>query len=116
MMRDIPESIPSFARSPVTCAAGEIANLNNGVVLATRPTGSGKSSTMAAIPDRISETQAHHIITIKDPVAFMHDQTRQSRYHATVVTSELGALQPFICLSVSDFATSKRTPHFLQRP
>ena len=116
VMRVIPKSIPSFVDLKLPPQLGAIANLRNGIVLVTGPTGSGKSSTMAAIPDRISETQAHHIITIKDPVAFMHDQTRQSRYPATVVTSELGALQPFIRLSVSDFATSKRTPHFLQRP
>jgi len=47
-------------------------NLRNGVVLVTGPTGSGKSSTIAAILDRINETQAYHIITIEDPVEFMH--------------------------------------------
>src|SRR5207247_6170889 len=55
---------------------GEIANLRNGIVLVTGPTGSGKSSTMAAILDRINETQAYHIITIEDPIEFMHRHKR----------------------------------------
>jgi twitching motility protein PilT len=45
-------------------------------VLITGPTGSGKSSTMAAVLDRINETKAYHIITIEDPVEFMHRHKR----------------------------------------
>jgi twitching motility protein PilT len=45
-------------------------------VLVTGPTGSGKSSTMAAILDRINETHAYHIITIEDPVEFLHSHKR----------------------------------------
>ena len=72
VMRVIPKSIPSFAELKLPAQLAEIANLRNGVVLITGPTGSGKSSTMAAILDRINETQAYHIITIEDPVEFMH--------------------------------------------
>jgi twitching motility protein PilT len=54
----------------------DIANLKNGIVLITGPTGSGKSSTMAAVLDRINETKAYHIITIEDPVEFMHRHKR----------------------------------------
>ena len=49
-----------------------IADIKNGIVLVTGPTGSGKSSTLAAILDRINETKAYHILTIEDPVEFMH--------------------------------------------
>jgi len=76
VMRVIPKSIPSFADLKLPPQLGDIANLRNGIVLVTGPTGSGKSSTMAAILDRINETQAYHIITIEDPVEFMHRHKR----------------------------------------
>jgi len=76
VMRVIPKSIPSFADLKLPPQLGEIANLRNGIVLVTGPTGSGKSSTMAAILDRINETQAYHIITIEDPIEFMHRHKR----------------------------------------
>jgi twitching motility protein PilT len=50
----------------------EIAELRNGIVLVTGPTGSGKSSTLAAILDHINETHAYHILTIEDPIEFTH--------------------------------------------
>jgi len=76
VMRVIPKSIPSFAELKLPAQLAEIAILRNGIVLVTGPTGSGKSSTMAAILDRINETQAYHIITIEDPVEFMHRHKR----------------------------------------
>lgn len=76
VMRVIPKSIPSFADLKLPPQLAEIANLRNGIVLVTGPTGSGKSSTMAAILDRINETQAYHIITIEDPIEFMHRHKR----------------------------------------
>src|SRR5213078_2630318 len=50
----------------------EIVELKNGVVLVTGPTGSGKSSTLAAIIDLINETKYYHIVTIEDPIEFLH--------------------------------------------
>jgi twitching motility protein PilT len=76
VMRVIPKSIPSFAELKLPEQLGDIANLKNGIVLITGPTGSGKSSTMAAVLDRINETKAYHIITIEDPVEFMHRHKR----------------------------------------
>jgi twitching motility protein PilT len=76
VMRVIPKSIPSFADLKLPPQLGEIDNLRNGIVLVTGPTGSGKSSTMAAILDRINETHAYHIITIEDPIEFMHRHKR----------------------------------------
>ena len=72
VMRAIPRGIPSFDELKLPSQLAEIASLKSGMVLVTGPTGSGKSSTMAAILDRINETQAYHIITIEDPVEFMH--------------------------------------------
>jgi len=54
----------------------EIADLQNGIVLVTGPTGSGKSSTLAAVLDRINESHAYHILTIEDPIEFMHRHKR----------------------------------------
>jgi twitching motility protein PilT len=76
VMRVIPQSIPSFAELKLPQELAEIANLKNGIVLITGPTGSGKSSTMAAVLDRVNETKAYHIITIEDPVEFLHRHKR----------------------------------------
>jgi twitching motility protein PilT len=75
-MRVIPKGIPSFDDLKLPPQLAEIAGLRNGIVLVTGPTGSGKSSSMAAILDRINETQAYHIITIEDPVEFLHIHKR----------------------------------------
>ena len=76
VMRVIPQNIPTFAELKLPEQLAEIANLKNGIVLITGPTGSGKSSTMAAVLDRINDTKAYHIITIEDPVEFMHRHKR----------------------------------------
>jgi twitching motility protein PilT len=76
VMRVIPKSIPTFTELNLPEQLADIANLKNGIVLITGPTGSGKSSTMAAVLDRINETKAYHIITIEDPVEFMHRHKR----------------------------------------
>ena len=72
VMRVIPKSIPSFDELKLPQELARIADIKNGIVLVTGPTGSGKSSTLAAILDRINETKAYHILTIEDPVEFMH--------------------------------------------
>jgi twitching motility protein PilT len=75
-MRVIPKSIPSFTDLKLAEELARIVELKNGIVLVTGPTGSGKSSTLAAILDRINETKAYHILTIEDPVEFMHRHKR----------------------------------------
>jgi twitching motility protein PilT len=72
VMRVIPQVIPTLADLNLPPHLAEIADLQNGVVLVTGPTGSGKSSTLAALLDRINETHAYHILTIEDPIEFMH--------------------------------------------
>src|ERR1700682_3606733 len=76
VMRVIPKSIPSFDELKLPAELGHIASIKNGIVRVTGPTGSGKSSTLAAILDRINETKAYHILTIEDPVEFMHRHKR----------------------------------------
>jgi len=72
VMRVIPQNIPTLADLNLPPQLAEIADLKNGIVLVTGPTGSGKSSTLAAVLDRINETHSYHILTIEDPIEFMH--------------------------------------------
>jgi twitching motility protein PilT len=72
VMRVIPQTIPRFEDLNLPPQIAEIADLRNGIVLVTGPTGSGKSSTLAAVIDHINETHAYHILTIEDPIEFMH--------------------------------------------
>jgi twitching motility protein PilT len=72
VMRVIPGKIPSFTELNLPAELEKIVALRNGVVLVTGPTGSGKSSTLAAVIDRINQEQSYHILTIEDPVEFLH--------------------------------------------
>ena len=76
VMRVIANKIPSLADLNLPPRLKEIAALKNGIVLVTGPTGSGKSSTLAAIIDLINETRAEHILTIEDPIEFLHQHKR----------------------------------------
>ena len=72
VMRVIPQIIPDFESLSLPPQLGEIVELRNGIVLVTGPTGSGKSSTLAAIINKINESRAYHILTIEDPIEFLH--------------------------------------------
>src|SRR4051794_14574407 len=73
VMRVIAASIPTLADLRLPFAVAETATLKNGIVLVTGPTGSGKSTTLAAVIDQINETRAEHILTIEDPIEFLHN-------------------------------------------
>ena len=72
VMRVIPTDIPSLASLVLPTQLSEIAELRNGLVLITGPTGSGKSSTLAAIIDIINETKHYHVVAIEDPIEYLH--------------------------------------------
>src|SRR3984957_1372815 len=72
VMRVIPDKIPNFEELNLPKSLEEIVDIRNGIVLVTGPTGSGKSSTLAAILDRMNEQKAFHILTIEDPIEFLH--------------------------------------------
>jgi twitching motility protein PilT len=72
VMRVIPDKVPSFEELNLPAHLGEICGLRNGIVLVTGPTGSGKSSTLAAIIDKMNTDKAIHILTIEDPIEFLH--------------------------------------------
>ncbi len=72
VMRVIPSKVPSFDELNLPEELKAISTIRNGIVLVTGPTGSGKSSTLAAVIDRINQEQAYHILTIEDPIEFLH--------------------------------------------
>jgi twitching motility protein PilT len=72
VMRVIPPRPPQWADFNLPEQLREIAELKTGLVLVTGPTGSGKSSTLAAVIDLINETKYYHVITIEDPIEFLH--------------------------------------------
>jgi twitching motility protein PilT len=72
VMRVIPGKVPDFEALSLPLELGKIVGLRNGIVLVTGPTGSGKSSTLAAIIDKINKDQFYHVLTIEDPIEFLH--------------------------------------------
>ena len=95
VMRVIASRIPTLGELKLPASLIEIASLKNGIVLVTGPTGSGKSTTLAAIIDLINETRADHILTIEDPIEFLHHHKK-----ATVHQRELHSDTPTFSLSL----------------
>ena len=73
VMRVIPTKPPDWQELNLPEAVMNVAQLKNGLVLVTGPTGSGKSTTLAAIIDLINATKKYHIVTIEDPIEFIHE-------------------------------------------
>ena len=72
VLRMIPENIPSFEELNLPEVMREFCMLSKGLVVVTGPTGSGKSTTLAAMVDYINRNRNEHIITIEDPIEFVH--------------------------------------------
>ncbi|HEV7237699.1 MAG TPA: PilT/PilU family type 4a pilus ATPase [Thermoanaerobaculia bacterium] len=86
VLRVIPEGVPSLESLKMPKELWNIPGLKNGIVLVTGPTGSGKSTTLAALINEINHNHAYHIITIEDPVEYMHRHVK-----STVNQREVGA-------------------------
>ncbi|HEX9912849.1 MAG TPA: PilT/PilU family type 4a pilus ATPase, partial [candidate division Zixibacteria bacterium] len=71
-LRMIPHHIPSFEELGLPKVITEFANMPRGLVLITGPTGMGKSTTLAALIDKINKERHCHIITIEDPIEYLH--------------------------------------------
>lgn len=95
VMRVIPSTVPNFDTFNLPAHLREICGLKNGVVLVTGPTGSGKSSTLAAILDKINEERAYHIVTIEDPIEFLYTHKK-----ATIHQRELHSDTPSFALAL----------------
>jgi len=72
VFRMIPHKIPDINSLGLPPAVANLIKLPRGLILVTGPTGSGKSTTMAAMVDRINSDRAEHIITVEDPIEFLH--------------------------------------------
>jgi twitching motility protein PilT len=86
VLRVIPEGIPTLDKLGMPAELHNVGKLKNGIVLVTGPTGSGKSTTLAAIINQINHEQAYHIITVEDPVEYMHRHVK-----STVNQREIGS-------------------------
>jgi len=95
VMRVIPNNIPGFEQLSLPSQLEEIVHLRNGIVLVTGPTGSGKSSTLAAVIDKMNTDKAFHILTIEDPIEFLHRHKK-----ATIHQRELHSDTPTFALAL----------------
>src|SRR5213593_768032 len=95
VMRVIPPRPPTFEDFDLPNQLREIVELKNGIVLVTGPTGSGKSSTLAAIIGLINETKYYHIVTIEDPIEFLH-----THENSTIHQRELHSDTPNFALAL----------------
>ncbi|HMQ03372.1 MAG TPA: PilT/PilU family type 4a pilus ATPase [Pyrinomonadaceae bacterium] len=96
VMRVIPTKPPNWQELDLPVGVVSAAELKNGLVLVTGPTGSGKSTTLAAVIDLINSTKRYHVVTIEDPIEFIHDHK-----HGTIHQRELHSDTP-------DFASALR--------
>jgi twitching motility protein PilT len=75
-LRVIPKRIPTITELGLPSVLSNFARMHQGLVLVTGPTGSGKSTTLAAMIDQINRERACHIITIEDPIEYLHEHKR----------------------------------------
>ena len=87
VMRVIPTTLPSFASLRLPAQLSEVAQVRNGIVLVTGGSGAGKSSTLAALLDRINSEHCYHILTVEDPIEFLHNH-KKSTVHQREVHSD----------------------------
>ena len=72
VLRVIANTVPTVEQLGIPVQLNDVSNERNGIVLVTGPTGSGKSTTLAAIINKINREKAIHIITIEDPIEYLH--------------------------------------------
>ena len=87
VMRVIPTEIPDFASLRLPQSLSDITKLRDGIVLVTGPAGSGKSSTLAVLLDAINREKNYHIITVEDPIEFLHNH-KSSTIHQRELHSD----------------------------
>lgn len=95
-IRILNDEIPSFESLKLPSAIQRLSNEPRGLILVTGPTGSGKSTTLAAIIDYINSTRKSHILTIEDPIEYMHNHKKSIVHQREIgddVESFSGALR-----------------------
>jgi twitching motility protein PilT len=85
VFRQIPDKIVTAEQLNLPKAVADLAHLRSGLVLVTGPTGSGKSTTLAAVLNLINRSYSKHIITIEDPIEFVHDNDK-----SVIIQREVG--------------------------
>jgi twitching motility protein PilT len=95
-IRRIPHEVPSLADLGLPAVCRSLAERPRGLVLVTGPTGSGKTTTLAAMLDHVNATRAGHIVTMEDPIEYVHGDKR-----CCVTQREIGSDTP-------DFASALR--------
>jgi len=96
VMRVIPTEIPNISSLGLPSQLSAVAELRDGIVLVTGPRASGKSSTLAALLNGINEQRSCHIITVEDPIEFLHNHKR-----ATIHQRELHSDTPSFALGLN---------------
>jgi twitching motility protein PilT len=95
VLRVIPMAVPTLKDLCLPGELDKIADLRNGLVLVTGPTGSGKSTTLAAIVNEINHRHEYHVVTIEDPVEYLHRHV-----NSTINQREIGADAPTFALAL----------------
>ena len=95
VMRVIPTQVPTIESLLLPAQLSGAAHLKNGIVLLTGPTGSGKTSTLAAVIDLINTEYSYHVVTIEDPIEFLHTHKK-----STINQRELGSDTPSFALGL----------------
>jgi len=95
VLRVIPNGVPTVEEMNLPSQINKVAEERNGIVLVTGPTGNGKSTTLAAIIHKINEEKAYHIVTIEDPIEYLHRHIK-----STINQRELGADVPSFSLAL----------------
>jgi twitching motility protein PilT len=88
-LRPIPENVPTLAAINAPAILGSLSEHSHGLVLIVGPTGSGKTTTLAAMVEHINQTAAKHVLTIEDPVEFIYTPDR-----ALITQREVGSDTP----------------------
>ena len=74
--RKVPLSVPSFSSLGLPKVLGELTKYDTGLVILTGPTGSGKTTTLAALLDKVNTERRGHIVTLEDPIEFLHEHKK----------------------------------------
>ncbi|HNX50064.1 MAG TPA: ATPase, T2SS/T4P/T4SS family [Thermoanaerobaculaceae bacterium] len=96
-LRTIPESVPAIAELGLPEAMGEACRERNGIVLVNGPAGSGRSTSLAAMLTQINQSRSCHVVTVEDPIEFMH-----RHQEATINQREVGRDTPSLAQGMTD--------------